>query len=89
MESVWNDVRYAARRLAGEPGFAAVAVVTLALGIGLNSAIFSLIDAMLLRPLPYEQPERLVDLIAGCDHCRSISSLIGLVLCRPGSRARA
>jgi putative ABC transport system permease protein len=60
VESLWSDIRYGARRLVQAPGFASVAILTLALGIGLNTAIFSLIDAMLLRPLPYPAPERLV-----------------------------
>src|SRR5919107_5667921 len=62
MTTLLKDVRYAVRTLWRQPGFAAVAVVTLALGIGANTAIFSVIDAALLRSLPYREPERLVHL---------------------------
>jgi putative ABC transport system permease protein len=60
MQILWQDIRYAARKLLRNPTFAGVAVITIALGVGAVTAVFTVVDGVLLRPLPYDEPERLV-----------------------------
>src|SRR5437773_2444766 len=62
IDSTWGDVRFAMRSLRRTPGFTSAAVVTLALGIGVNTAVFSIVNGVLLNPLPYPDPDQLVAL---------------------------
>ncbi len=85
LEQILQDLRYGARILAKSPGFTAVAAVSLALGIGANTAIFTLIDAVLLKTLPVREPERLVTLYwAAKDWPAAVRSMTGSSWREPG-----
>ena len=61
-ERVWQDLRYACRSLRHNPGLSVIVVLTLGLGIGANTAVFSVVNTVLLEPLPYQDPDRIVTL---------------------------
>ncbi len=71
LETLWSDLRYAARLLRLNPGFAAAAILSLALGIGANTAIFQLLDAVRLRALPVKNPQELVQVKLDQPHGRT------------------
>src|SRR5574339_938121 len=66
-DNMWTDVRHAVRSLRRSPGFAAVAILALAVGIGGNTAVFSVVDATRTQAIPYKEPDRLVNLIGNVD----------------------
>jgi len=76
MENIWQDIRFAIRMLAKNPGFAAIAVVTLALGIGANTSIFTVVNAEMLRPLPFHDPSRLVTVFETSSRSNQKSSAV-------------
>jgi predicted permease len=80
LESIWDDLRYALRQLRKSPGFAVTAILTLALGIGPNTAVFSVLNSVLLRPLFYPHPERIVQLEQGTATDSSYSASVPLFL---------
>jgi len=72
MHGIWQDIKFSARILKKGPGFAAIAILTLALGVGANTAIFSVVNAVILRPLAFKDPGRIVQ-ISGYDEQRGLS----------------
>lgn len=72
LETIWQDVRYAVRSLARQRGFAVVTILTLALAMGASTALFSVIDAALIRPVPYPKPEEIVSIRVGATHAQGL-----------------
>src|SRR6202046_4241699 len=73
METFFRDLRYSARMFGRAPGFTALAIITLALGIGANTAIFTVANSVLLRPLPYKDPSQLVRISTDRDGTNELS----------------
>ena len=80
LQSIWDDVRYSFRQLRKSPGFAATAILTLALGIGPNTAVFSVMNGVLLRPLAYPHPDRIFQLEKGTAEDSTYSASVPLFL---------
>ncbi len=87
LNKIMNDLKFAFRQLAKNPGFTTVAVLTLALGIGANTAIFSVVNGVLLRPLPYKEPGRIVTVLHEVLGSRLASGLPGLARAKPEFRS--
>ena len=87
MSTTRDDIRYALRSMRRNPGFTAVAVASLALGIGVNTAIFSLVDQMLLWSVPARDPGQLVNIEGGSDTVRAVLAVALMAAAIPARRA--